>query len=324
MQNLLNPDILVSALTLQEFVLSSCIEGTLATISDVVRDDPETETMKNDIVEIINYHKAMLFGQQDLVDRDYHFSKNFVCNLQAIPIGNNVRGTHKAPGRFKIEQNYIRNDELGNFTSLPTFLTDEYIENLIEHMNDHREPSPLLQADVIHSQFEMIHPFEDGNGRVARLIISLYLYSTKTIPFPTFFISRYFAANDLEYKKNFFNLSKTDSEDKIKFVHYWKEWAVIFLQGVIEESKNHISMLKKIIFLYDEIKKTLRRMDQYEIVDYLFNNLNYIPVEFLKQTYLPKSAVYNTLRQLETAGYIVRTGSDRKSRFVFQKLLDVI
>ena len=119
-------------------------------------------------------------------------------------------------------------------------------------------------------------------------------------------------------------MSKTDSEDKIKFVHYWKEWAVIFLQGVIEESKNHISMLKKIIFLYDEIKKTLRRMDQYEIVDYLFNNLNFIPVEFLKQTHLPKSAVYNTLRQLETAGYIVRTGSDRKSRFVFQKLLDVI
>lgn len=90
MQNLLNPDILVSELTLQEFVLSSCIEGTLATISDVVRDDLETETMKNDIVEIINYHKAMLFEQQDLVDRDYHFSKNFVCNLHAILMGNNV------------------------------------------------------------------------------------------------------------------------------------------------------------------------------------------------------------------------------------------
>jgi len=143
---------------------------------------------------------------------------------------------------------------LENFTPLPAFLTDEY-------MNDHREPSPLLQAAVIHSQFEMIHPFDGGNGRVGRLIIPLYLYSTKTIPFPTFFISRYFAANDLEYKKNLFILSKTDSE---------------------------------------------------------------IPAEFLKQTHLPKSAVYNTLRQLETAGYIVRTGSDRKSRFVFQKLLDVI
>lgn len=115
-------------------------------------------------------------------------------------------------------------------------------------MNDHREPSPLLQAAMIHSQFEMIHPFEDGNGRVGRLIISLY----------------------------------------------------------------------------DEIKKTLRRTDQYEIVDYLFNNLNLISTEFLKQTNLPKSAVYTTLRQLETAGYIVRTGSERKSRFVFQKLLDVI
>lgn len=324
LQNLPNPDILVSALTLQESVLSSRIEGTLATISDVVRDNPETETMKNDIVEIINYYKAMLYGQQDLVDRDYHFSKNFVCNLHAILMKNNVRGAHKAPGRFKIEQNYIRNDELGNFTTLPAFLTDEYIENLIEYMNDHREPSPLLQAAVIHSQFEMIHPFEDGNGRVGRLIIPLYLYSTKTIPLPTFFISWYFAANDLEYKKNLFNLSKTASEDKMKLVHYWKEWAVFFLQGVIEESQNHIAMSKRIISLYDEIKKTLRRTDQYEIVDYLFNNLNLIPTEFLKQTNLPKSAVYTTLRQLETVGYIVRTGSERKSRFVFQKLLDVI
>ena len=96
--------------------------------------------MKNDIVEIINYHKAMLYGQQDLVDRDYHFSKNFVCNLHAILMKNNVRGAHKAPGRFKIEQNYFRNDELGNFTSLPTFLTDEYIENLIEY-NDIRSPA---------------------------------------------------------------------------------------------------------------------------------------------------------------------------------------
>ena len=107
MQNLPNPDILVSALTLQESVLSSRIEGRLDTISDAVRDDPETETMKNDIVEIINYHNAMLYGQQDLVDRDYYFSKNFICNLHAILMKNNVRGTHKALGRFKIEQNYI-------------------------------------------------------------------------------------------------------------------------------------------------------------------------------------------------------------------------
>lgn len=133
-------------------------------------------------------------------------------------------------------------------------------------MNDHQEPSPLLQAAMIHSQFEMIHPFEDGNGRVGRLIIPLYLLysnSTKTIPFPTFFISRYFAANGLEYKKNLFNLSKTVSEDKMKLVHYWKEWAVFFLQGVIEEGQNHIAMLKRIISLYDEIKKTLRQTDQY-------------------------------------------------------------
>lgn len=324
LQNLPNPDILVSALTLQESVLSSRIEGTLATISDVVRDDPENETMKNDIVEIMNYHQAMLYGQRDLVDRNHRFSKNFICTLHAILMTNNVRGAHKDPGKFKTEQNYIRNDELGNFTPLPAYLTDEYIENLVEYMNDSKEPSSLLQAAIIHAQFEMIHPFEDGNGRVGRLIIPLFLYNRNTIPFPTFYISRYFAEFDSEYKKKLFNLSKTDAHDESQLICYWREWSTFFFKGVIEESQHHIEMSKRIIALYDEVKKSLKRTDQYEIVDYLFNNLNIIPVEFLKNTKLSKSTVYSTLRQLEDLGYVVRIGTERKSKFVFQKLIDTI
>ena len=209
LQNLPNPSILVSALTLQESVLSSKIEGTLATISDVVKDEPETESLKNDIVEITNYVQAMEYGRDELKDRGFNITKNIICNLHSILLTNNVRGSTKTPGQFKTEQNYIQNDLLGNFTPLPAYLTDEYIENLVIYMNQVNEVSPLIQAAIIHAQFEMIHPFKDGNGRVGRLLIPLFLYTSQSIPSPTFYISRYFASHDNKYKKCLFDISAT-------------------------------------------------------------------------------------------------------------------
>ena len=83
--------------------MSSRIEGTLATISDVVRDDTDSKTLKDDIVEIENYVKAIDFGSDELVDREYRISKNLICTLHAILLTNNVRGANKSPGSFKTE-----------------------------------------------------------------------------------------------------------------------------------------------------------------------------------------------------------------------------
>lgn len=102
--------------------------------------------------------------------------------MHSILLTNNVRGSTKTPGQFKTEQNYIQNDLLGNFTPLPAYLTDEYIENLVIYMNQVNEVSPLIQAAIIHAQFEMIHPFKDGNGRVGRLLIPLFYIHPKVYP----------------------------------------------------------------------------------------------------------------------------------------------
>lgn len=324
LQNLPNPSILISALTLQESVLSSRIEGTLATISDVVRDDTDSKTLKDDIVEIENYVKAIDFGSDELVDREYRISKNLICTLHSILLTNNVRGANKSPGSFKTEQNYIRNDILGNFTPLPPYLTDEYIENLTEYLNSTHEVSPLIQAAIMHAQFEMIHPFKDGNGRVGRLLIPLFLFSQKAIPFPTFYISRYFAEYDTKYKKCLFDISKTVPNDSVMLTNTWKQWLTFFMNGVIRESANHIETSKKIIALYDTMRQSLRRTDQYPIVDYFFDNLRLEPKEFLKEHSISRSTVYSTLHTLEENEYIVRTGSERKSKYVFQKLVDIM
>lgn len=322
LQNLPNPSILVSALTLQESVLSSKIEGTLATISDVVKDEPKTESLKNDIVEIMNYVQAMEYGKDELKDRGFKITKSLICSLHSILLNNNVRGSTKTPGQFKTEQNYIQNELLGNFTPLPAYLTEEYIENLVIYMNQVREVSPLIQAAITHAQFEMIHPFKDGNGRVGRLLIPLFLYSSQYIPSPTFYISRYFSVHDNEYKKCLFDISGASA--MLSLVQSWKNWVVFFLHGVETESMNHIETSKRIIRLYDEMKRVLKRTDQYPIIDYLFNNLRIEPKEFIKDSPLPRGSVYSTLRTLTDAGFIIRTGSERKSRYIFQKLVDII
>lgn len=130
LQNLPSPHILISALTLQEAVLSSQIEGTIATIDDVVKNEPQSETIKKDIIEITNYCEAIKYGQSELAETDRGISKSLIKNLHILLMKNNVRGANKTPGEFKTEQNYISNSVLGNFTPLPAILTDEYIDNL--------------------------------------------------------------------------------------------------------------------------------------------------------------------------------------------------
>lgn len=323
LQNLPNPEILVSSLTLQESVLSSKIEGTIATISDVIQGEPESETIKNDIVEIVNYVQAITLGEKELSDLGFRITKNLICELHAILLTHNVRGANKSPGQFKTEQNYIKNNLLGNFTPLPPYLTAEYIDNLVKYINDEDEVSPLIQAAVIHVQFEMIHPFKDGNGRIGRLLIPLFLYCKKAIPFPTFYISRYFANNDELYKKSLSDISK--AKDSANLIKAWKNWMIFFFQGVKEESARHIEISKKVIALHEEIRNAIKRTDQYPIINYLFDNLNIEPKEFIKNnSAISSSTVYSTLRSLAASGYLERTGSKRKTKYIFKKLVSIL
>ncbi len=320
LQNLPNPNILVSALTLQESVLSSRIEGTLATIDDVVRGDTKNNIIKDDIVEIENYVKAIQFGREELKDREYLISKNLICTLHAILLTNNVRGANKTPGSFKTEQNYIQNDILGNFTPLPPYLTDEYIENLTNYMNAQDEISPLIQAAITHVQFEMIHPFKDGNGRVGRLLIPLFLFAKKMIPFPAFYISRYFSIYDTEYKRCLYDVSRSSTKDK----QPWNDWISFFLNGVYNESTRHIAMSKRILALADRMQSTLNRTEHFEIIRYLFDHLRIEPKEFFKESTLPHTSVYGVLKLLAEKGFITRVGSSRKTKYIFNSLIDVL
>lgn len=322
LQNLPNPEILISSLTLQEAVLSSQIEGTIATIADVVNENTSTETLKNDIVEIENYFNAIQFGHEELRRNPNGFSKYLIKQLHVLLLENNVRGADKTPGMFKTEQNFISNEVLGNFTPLPPFLTDEYVDNLVEYIRNCNEVSELLQAAIIHAQFEMIHPFKDGNGRVGRLLIPLFLYYKKVLPFPIFYISRYFAKNNDSYKLCLSNLSKMTHPNEKMIA--WKEWISFFFSGIETESHKHIASAKAIIDLYKEMSSVVGRTEMISLIDILFNKLKAEPKTLIAELKLPSTSIRRELQKLADKGYITRTGSDRKTMYVFTKLVDII
>lgn len=322
LQNLPNPNILISSLTLQEAVLSSRIEGTIATIEDVVNQTTSSDILKNDIVEIENYCNAIRYGHRELFETNRGLSKNLIKQLHILLLEKNVRGAGKAPGEFKIEQNFIKNTILGNFTPVPPILTDEYIDNLVEYIAHEDEISEILQAAIVHAQFEIIHPFKDGNGRVGRLLIPLYLYWKQVLPYPVFYISRYFAENNDAYKASLAGISKGDTIDAQ--ITGWKSWLYFFFNGIASESKRHIETSKQILNLYKEMIGSVNRTDMIALIDLLFDDLRLQPKDAIGRLNLPSTSIYRELQHLSDKGYLTRSGTERKTLYVFTKLIDIV
>lgn len=322
LNNLPNPQILISSLTLQEAVLSSRIEGTVATISDVVQENYATETLENDIKEIENYCSAIKYGKDEILDKGNGISKYLIKNLHYILLSNNVRGANKTPGHFKTEQNYIFNTKLGNFTPLPPYLTDEYIDNVIDYLRNTNEVSSLMQAAIMHAQFEMIHPFKDGNGRVGRLLIPLFLFVRNRLPFPIFYISRYFSDYEDQYKEMLSNISLNTEMEPIAA---WKNWLIFFFKGIEHESKRHISTAKAIIDLHKDMTVAVGKSDYFPIVDALFENLKVEPKKLAQDLNLSDNSVRRVLKKLsEENQFISRQGSDRKTSYIFSKVIGIV
>ena len=199
--NTINPMLLISPLVSQEAVLSSKLEGTHATIEDFVNYDAgnAVSVSKDEMQEIMNYRSALFYALEkmstisDDSEEGKHklpLSTSLIKSMHRILL-DNVRGQTKSPGEFKTEQNYIGNTNEITFTPLPAELTSEYMSNLEQYIH-YDEIDLLVQAALLHCQFEMIHPFKDGNGRIGRLLIPLFLYYREILPVPTFYMSAFF------------------------------------------------------------------------------------------------------------------------------------
>lgn len=191
-QGIPNPAVMLSPLMVREAVLSSKIEGTQATVDEVLEHEAGLEKdgeKSKDIQEILNYRLALYKAGDHLAD--YPIRLGFVRQLHKI-LMDSVRGQNKSPGEFRKEQNWIGTAgctiEQANFVPPSTLVMQDSLKDWETYIN-HDDIDFLLQAAIVHAQFELIHPFKDGNGRIGRILIPLFLFQKKVLSQSMFYLS---------------------------------------------------------------------------------------------------------------------------------------
>lgn len=325
-------ELFINPLTKKEAVLSSKIEGTQATLTEILEleaDDGKTE-LKNkydDFIEITNYNKAIEYAEKEVLDKN-KISLWILRNIHKLLLSG-ARGKDKNPGEFRNDQNWIGKPgspiEEASFVPVAQEKLMEYLENLEKYINEYEEQSDLIQAAIIHVQFEKIHPFKDGNGRIGRMLIPLFLYYKGIINRPILYISEYFEENRDEYYDKLNAVSENDDG--------WMEWIEFFLKAVETQANRNIEKIKKLQSLYAEYKikinEVLNSKNSIYIVDALFK----IPIfkstklheEVLKNVDIDMATINRYIKKLVEADIIVpEEGKDRYVKYYFKKLVDLI
>jgi Fic family protein len=322
-----NPAVLLSPLTTQEAVLSSKIEGTQATLSDVLKfeagEAPDEPGRTTDIQEIQNYRATLLAAERELRSRP--FSLAMLRGLHGVLL-QSVRGKEKTPGQFRATQNWLGAE--GCPIERAVFVPPAPV-GLIDHLESWEsyyrtdQPDPLVQLAVIHAQFEILHPFLDGNGRLGRILIPLFLYEKQLLRRPVFYMSAWLEERRAEYVELLRALGRAPNA--------WNEWAEFFLRGVEEQAVKNTATAQGILALYAKLKKRALELthSQYAVplLDQVFTRpiFTSISLQFGPRT-PSKPAVANLLRLLREDGIlrILREGAGRRpTLYVMPELLNL-
>jgi Fic family protein len=246
-----NPDLFVGMYVQKEAVLSSQIEGTQASLIDLLafEADAAEPTNPQDIAEVVNYVDALNYGLQrlDTLPLSLRLIREIHERLMA-----GVRGAEKQPGQFRTSQNWIGRPgstiETASFVPPPPTEMHTALSNIETFMHT-QEPMPaLIKIGLVHSQFETVHPFLDGNGRMGRLLITFYLCQQHVLRRPLLYLSHYFKLNKLEYYEQ---LQRVRDEGD------WESWLRYFLTGVREVAEQATHTARNIVHLREEHRELI-------------------------------------------------------------------
>lgn len=315
LQGIPNPAVMLSPLTTQEAVLSSKIEGTQATVDEVLEQEAglikEGEKYK-DIQEISNYRTALFAAREYLTD--YPIRLGFVRELHRI-LMDSVRGQDKAPGEFRRDQNWIGRAgcaiEKAIFVPPNPVQLPDYLDAWERYL-DSEDIDFLIQTAVVHAQFELLHPFKDGNGRIGRILIPLFLYQKRALSQPMFYLSEYLEKNRDEYYQRLKAISAERD---------WNGWIMFFLQGVNSQAEQNSKRVQKIRSLYEEMKLAIQEAtrSQYSVhlLDAIFSKPVFRSSDLAQQLNrdfgVHEKTTPGLLRQLKGAG-ILREVQARSGR----------
>ena len=326
--NTINPMLLISPLVSQEAVLSSKLEGTHATIEDFINYDAgnEVSVSKDEMQEVMNYRSALYFalGKMSTISDDSEegrhklpLSVRLIKEMHKILL-DNVRGQNKSPGEFKTEQNYIGNSAEITFTPLPPELTQDYMANFEQYIH-FDEVDLLVQAALIHCQFEMIHPFKDGNGRIGRMLIPLFLYYREMLPVPTLYMSAYLEKDRTMYLEKLSAVSQKND---------YATWIKYFLEGVIQQAEINTLKAKALLDRYNEFKDICISGMSSKYAIPLLDEIFQRPAVKAKQIQevIPgsKGTLYNMLDEFVARGILRKDDKARNATYFCPAILSII
>lgn len=322
---LVNPAVMLSPLTNQEAVLSSKIEGTQATVEEVLEHEAGQEydeKKSGDIQEVLNYRKALMLAKEYIKDRPIRL--NLVRELHKI-LMDTVRGADKDPGHFRKDQNWI--GAPGCTIEEATFVPPSPMQ-LMDHLQawetyiDGEDIDPIVQTAIVHAQFELIHPFKDGNGRIGRLLIPLFLFSKKRLSSPMFYLSAYLEHHREEYYKRLRAISQHGD---------WTGWCVFFLKAVVAQAQKNNSVLREIMNLYEVTKGQVREITHSphsaQLVDALFDRPIFTAADIARRAEIPKPTVHKLINSLLDEGILqtIRDATGRRPAILtFAELLNTL
>jgi len=328
LQGIPNPAVMLSPLTTQEAVLSSKIEGTQATVDEVLEQEAgmlkEGEKYK-DIQEISNYRLA-LFKARDYLDT-YPIRLGFVRELHRI-LMSSVRGQDKTPGEFRVEQNWIGKQgcpiEQASFVPPSPLRLQDALQAWEAYLG-YDDVDFLLQAAVAHAQFELIHPFKDGNGRIGRILIPLFLYQKRALSQPMFYLSEYLENHRDEYYQRLKAISAEGD---------WNGWIAFFLRAIADQALQNSKRVNAIMALYEEMKVAIQEAthSQYSVhlLDAIFSKPIFRTSDLAQQLAAEHGVHEKTtpslLRQLKDSGILreIQPGSGRRAATLcFPRLLNL-
>lgn len=316
-----NIDLFISMYVRKEALMSSQIEGTQATLEDIL--DPMLENNTNRPVgDVVNYIKATDFAINRL--KELPLCNRLIKEAHKVLLAG-VRGQNKCPGEFRHSQNWIggAGSTLQNARYIPPSVEDmqQAMSDLEKYINAEDNLDVLIRAGLIHYQFETIHPFLDGNGRIGRLLITLFLMEQKVLTTPALYISYFLKKNRIEYY---------DRMSEVRQKGNYEQWIKFFLEAVYVSAKDAVETIDKLTALHDKNCARItnlgrRAKNGMRVFEYLESN----PIIEIKKTSQELDIAFNTIssviKDLINIGVLEQTSNQSRNRtFAYKEYLEIL
>ncbi len=320
-----NPDVLLSPLTTQEAVLSSRIEGTQATMGEVLKfaagQEVASPERREDIHEVLNYRAAMREAETLLATLP--LSQRVIRDMHRVLL-TGVRGQNKSPGDYRRIPNWIGPAgcaiEDARFVPIGAEKLPDAMSAWERYAHDDA-PDRLVQLAILHAEFEALHPFLDGNGRLGRMLVPLFLWQSGLIRRPMFYISAYFEARRDAYYERLLAVSRDGD---------WTGWCRFFLEGVRTQAEENLAKSSAVLGLYGDLKHRVAELtrSQYTIhaLDWIFAQPIFAGADFVARAGIPRASAKRILSTLQDSGIlrVVRPAVGRRTAVLaFPALLGI-